>query len=41
MNLEYEKLRKVYESVRRKTDFLPKVAIVLGSDLAATAKAFR
>lgn len=33
MNLEYEKLRKCYESVRRKTDFLPKVAIVLGSGL--------
>ena len=33
MNPIYEKLQKCLESVRAKTDFVPKVAIVLGSDL--------
>lgn len=33
MNEVYEKLMKCYESVRAKTDFVPKVALVLGSGL--------
>ena len=33
MNPIYEKLQKCLESVRAKTDFVPKVAIVLGSGL--------
>ena len=33
MNPVYEKLTKCLESVRAKTDFVPKVAIVLGSGL--------
>lgn len=33
MNLIYEKLCKCLESVRKKTDFVPKVALVLGSGL--------
>ena len=33
MNQVYEKLLKCYESVRKKTDFVPKVALVLGSGL--------
>ena len=33
MNEVYDKLMKCYESVRRKTDFVPKVALVLGSGL--------
>ncbi len=33
MNPVYDKLIKCYESVRAKTDFVPKVAIVLGSGL--------
>lgn len=33
MNLIYEKLQNCLRSVRDKTDFVPKVAIVLGSGL--------
>ena len=33
MNEVYEKLQKCYASVREKTDFRPKVALVLGSGL--------
>ena len=33
MNEIYEKLKKCYDSVRTKTDFVPKVALVLGSGL--------
>lgn len=33
MNPIYDKLQKCYQSVRNKTDFVPKVAIVLGSGL--------
>lgn len=33
MSEEYDKLVKCYESVRSKTDFVPKVALVLGSGL--------
>lgn len=33
MNAVYEKLKSCYECVREKTDFVPKVAIVLGSGL--------
>ncbi|MCR5388249.1 MAG: purine-nucleoside phosphorylase [Lachnospiraceae bacterium] len=35
MNPVYEKLMKCVESVRAKTDFVPKVALVLGSGLGA------
>ena len=31
MNQVYAKLQNCYECVRKKTDFVPKVAIVLGS----------
>ncbi len=33
MNEVYEKLKKCYESVREKTDFVPEIALVLGSGL--------
>ncbi len=33
MNPVYEKLMRCYECVRKKTDFIPKVAIILGSGL--------
>ena len=33
MNQVYAKLQNCYECVRKKTDFVPKVAIVLGSGL--------
>ena len=33
MNPVYEKLQNCLKSVREKTDFVPKVAIVLGSGL--------
>lgn len=38
MNPVYEKLLKCYESVREKTDFVPKVALILGSGLGDYAK---
>ena len=38
MDKVYEKLLGCYECVRRKTDFIPKVAIVLGSGLGDYAK---
>lgn len=38
MNKVYEKLQKCYKSIREKTDFQPKVAIVLGSGLGDYAK---
>jgi len=38
MNPVYEKLVKCYESVRTKTDFEPKVALILGSGLGDYAK---
>ena len=38
MNPVYEKLVKCYESVRAKTDFEPKVALILGSGLGNYAK---
>lgn len=37
----YEKLMKCYENVRKKTDFAPKVAIVLGSGLGDYAEGIR
>ncbi len=41
MNKVYEKLEKCYESVRAKTDFVPKVALVLGSGLGNYAENIR
>ncbi len=38
MNEVYEKLMKCYESIRKVTDFEPKVALVLGSGLGDYAK---
>lgn len=38
MNAVYEKLLNCYECVRKKTDFVPKVAIVLGSGLGDYAE---
>lgn len=38
MNQVYDKLLKCYESVREKTDFQPKVALVLGSGLGDYAE---
>ena len=38
MNTVYEKLMNCYECVRKKTDFVPKVAIVLGSGLGDYAE---
>ena len=38
MNEIYEKLQKCYRCVREKTDFVPKVAIVLGSGLGDYAE---
>ncbi|MCR5484881.1 MAG: purine-nucleoside phosphorylase [Clostridiales bacterium] len=37
MSREYERLKKCLECVREKTDFVPKVAVVLGSGLGAFA----
>ncbi|MBQ3390422.1 MAG: purine-nucleoside phosphorylase [Firmicutes bacterium] len=37
MNKEYEKLKKAYECIREKTDFVPEVALILGSGLGALA----
>ena len=41
MNPVYEKLMKCYESVRAKIDFVPEVAIVLGSGLGDYADNIR
>lgn len=41
MNEVYEKLMKCYEGVRKKTDFTPKVALVLGSGLGDYADTIR
>lgn len=41
MNEVYEKLLQCYECVRTKTDFIPKVAIVLGSGLGDFAETIR
>lgn len=41
MNEIYEKLKRCYESVRSKTDFVPKVALVLGSGLGDYANTIR
>lgn len=41
MNEVYEKLLKCLECVRKKTDFVPKVAIVLGSGLGDYAEAIQ
>ena len=41
MNPVYEKLQKCYKSVREKTDFEPKVALILGSGLGDYAKNIR
>lgn len=41
MNPVYEKLQKCYNSVRKKTDFIPKVALILGSGLGDYAKNIR
>ena len=38
MNPIYEKLLSCYESVRAKTDFVPQVALILGSGLGDYAK---
>ena len=38
MNPVYEKLKNCYESVRKKTDFEPKIALVLGSGLGKFAE---
>ena len=37
----YGKLRHCYECVRKKTDFVPRAAIVLGSGLGDYAEAIR
>lgn len=41
MNQVYVKLQNCYECVRKKTDFVPKVAIVLGSGLGDYAEQIR
>ena len=41
MNGVYEKLLSCYECVRKKTDFVPRVAIVLGSGLGDYAESIR
>lgn len=38
MNAVYDKLKRCYQSIREKTDFQPKVAIVLGSGLGDYAE---
>ncbi|MCI5858171.1 MAG: purine-nucleoside phosphorylase, partial [Agathobacter sp.] len=38
MNEVYEKLMKCYESIRKVTDFEPKIALVLGSGLGDYAR---
>lgn len=41
MNPVYEKLQKCYRSIREKTDFIPKAALILGSGLGNYAKNIR
>lgn len=41
MNPVYEKLCKCYESVRQKTDFVPQIALILGSGLGDYARNIR
>ena len=41
MNELYEKLKNCYDSVRAKTDFVPKVALVLGSGLGNYADSIK
>lgn len=41
MNQVYEKLKSCYECVRRRTDFVPRVGIVLGSGLGDYAESIR
>ena len=41
MNQVYEKLKKAYESVRKQTDFVPEVALVLGSGLGDYADSMK
>ncbi len=37
MSKEYDKLKKAYDCIREKTDFVPDVALILGSGLGALA----
>ena len=39
MNEVYEKLVKCYESVRKKIDFKPRAALILGSGLGEIGRA--
>ena len=41
MNELYSKLKNCYDSVRAKTDFVPKVALVLGSGLGNYADSIK
>ncbi|MFA9376646.1 MAG: purine-nucleoside phosphorylase [Lachnotalea sp.] len=41
MNAEYLKLQKCYESIKKKIDFKPKVALVLGSGLGDYAESIK
>ena len=39
MNKEYEKLKKAYDCIREKTDFVPDVALILGAHILRNAGA--
>ena len=41
MNKVYEKLLNCYNSVREKTDFVPQVALILGSGLGDYAESIQ
>ena len=41
MNEEYLKLQKCYKSVKKKIDFKPKVALILGSGLGDYAESIK